>query len=83
VKTPTGFSLIPGVIIGTTLKISRKIIAAIMAFGSGVLICALTFGLMEEAFKHGGFDAIIIGFFGRSGFYIRGFSDSQNRRKKP
>ncbi len=33
-----------------------------MAFGSGVLICALTFGLMEEAFKHGGFDAIIIGF---------------------
>ena len=58
----TGFSLILGVIIGTTLKISQKVIAAIMAFGSGVLICALTFGLMEEAFKHGGFDAIIIGF---------------------
>jgi zinc transporter, ZIP family len=58
----TGFSLILGVIIGTTLKISQKIIAAIMAFGSGVLICALTFGLMEEAFKHGGFDAVIIGF---------------------
>jgi len=54
--------LILGVIIGTTLKISQKIIAAIMAFGSGVLICALTIGLMEEAFKHGGFDAIIIGF---------------------
>jgi zinc transporter ZupT len=54
--------LILGVIIGTTLRISQKIIAAIMAFGSGVLICALTFGLMEEAFKHGGFDAIIIGF---------------------
>jgi len=54
--------LILGVIIGTTLKISQKIIAAIMAFGSGVLICALTFGLMEEAFKHGGFDAVIIGF---------------------
>ena len=58
----TGFSLILGVILGTTLKISQKIIAAIMAFGSGVLICALTFGLMEEAFKHGGFDAVIIGF---------------------
>jgi len=58
----TGFSLILGVIIGTTLKISQKIIAAVMAFGSGVLICALTFGLMEEAFKHGGFDAVIIGF---------------------
>lgn len=58
----TGFSLILGVIIGTTLKIGQKTIAAIMAFGSGVLICALTFGLMEEAFKHGGFDAVIIGF---------------------
>jgi len=57
-----GSSLILGVIIGTVFKISQKVIAAIMAFGSGVLICALTFGLMEEAFKHGGFDAIVIGF---------------------
>src|SRR4030066_2439623 len=57
-----GFTLILGVVIGTVFKISQKVIAAIMAFGSGVLICALTFGLMEEAFKHGGFDAIIIGF---------------------
>ena len=57
-----GFSLILGVIIGTSFKISQKVIAAVMAFGSGVLICALTFGLMEEAFKHGGFDAVAIGF---------------------
>jgi len=57
-----GFSLILGVIIGTVFRIRQRVIAAIMAFGSGVLICALTFGLMEEAFKHGGFDAIIIGF---------------------
>ncbi|MHB1276018.1 MAG: ZIP family metal transporter [Candidatus Humimicrobiaceae bacterium] len=57
-----GFSLILGVIIGTIFKIGQRAIAAIMAFGSGVLICALTFGLMEEAFKHGGFDAIVIGF---------------------
>lgn len=57
-----GFSLILGVIIGTVFKIRQRVIAAIMAFGSGVLICALTFGLMEEAFKHGGFDAIVIGF---------------------
>src|SRR4030065_215654 len=58
----TGFSLILGVIIGTSFKISKKTIAAIMAFGTGVLICALTLGLMEESFKHGGFDAIAIGF---------------------
>jgi ZIP family zinc transporter len=58
----TGFSLILGTIIGTSFRIPQKVIAAIMAFGSGVMICALTFGLMEEAFKHGGFDAVIIGF---------------------
>jgi ZIP family zinc transporter len=58
----TGFSLILGVLIGTGLKFSQKAIAAVMAFGSGVLLCALTFGLMAEAFRHGGFDASIIGF---------------------
>ncbi len=68
----TGFSLILGVILGTTFKIRQKIIAAIMAFGSGVLICALTFGLMEEAFKHGGFDAVIIGFLSGGLVFITG-----------
>jgi ZIP family zinc transporter len=68
----TGFSLILGVIIGTTFKISSKVLAAIMAFGSGVMICALTFGLMEEAFKHGGFDAVVIGFLIGGMVYIGG-----------
>lgn len=68
----TGFSLILGVIIGTTFKISRKVLAAIMAFGSGVMICALTFGLMEEAFNHGGFDAVVIGFLIGGMVYIGG-----------
>ena len=68
----TGLSLILGVIIGTALKISQKFIAAIMAFGSGVLICALTFGLMEEAFKNGGFDAVIIGFLSGGLVFVSG-----------
>ena len=68
----TGLSLMIGVILGTSLKISQKVIAAIMAFGSGVLICALTFGLMEEAFKHGGFDAVILGFLAGGGVFILG-----------
>jgi ZIP family zinc transporter len=67
-----GFSLILGVIIGTVFKIGQRTIAAIMAFGSGVLICALTFGLMEEAFKHGGFDAIVIGFLTGGVVFIGG-----------
>lgn len=58
----SGFSLILGAIVGVFFNLKRKTIAAFMAFGSGVMICALTFGLMEKAFEHGGFDAIIIGF---------------------
>lgn len=58
----TGASLIIGAFAGTFFKIKQSFIAGIMAFASGMLICTLTFGLMEEAFTLGGFDAVIIGF---------------------
>jgi zinc transporter, ZIP family len=58
----SGFSLLFGAYVATRFSIGQRVIARFMAFGSGVLICALTFGLMEEAFAHGGFDAVIIGF---------------------
>lgn len=67
-----GLSLVFGSLAGIFLKMKRGTIAACMAFGSGVLICALTFGLMEEAFKHGGFDAIIIGFLLGGAVFIGG-----------
>ncbi len=85
----TGLSLIIGVIISNSFKISQKIIAAIMAFGSGVMICALTIGLMEEAFKYGGFDAVIIGFFTGGIIFIAGdfvihlFGGRHYKKKKP
>lgn len=60
--TLSGFSLILGAIIALKFKLSQKVVAFFMAFGSGVLICALTFGLMQQSFEHGGFDAVIIGF---------------------
>lgn len=60
--TITGLSLVLGAMVGIFFKLQRRVIAAFMAFGSGVMICALTFGLMQKAFEHGGFDAIIIGF---------------------
>lgn len=84
----TGFSLILGVIVGTSFKISQRIIASIMAFGSGVMICALTFGLMEEAFKYGGFDAVVIGFllggviFIFGDFLIHRFGGRHYKKKK-
>jgi len=58
----TGFSLLIGAIAAFVFNFRQKVVAAIMAFGAGALICALTFGLMEEAFRHGGFDAIVFGF---------------------
>ncbi len=57
-----GLALVLGAFFALVFKLNKKTIAGIMAFGSGALICALTFGLMESAFGHGGFDAIIIGF---------------------
>lgn len=58
----SGFSLLIGAGIAIYFSFSQKTIARFMAFGSGVLVCALTFGLMEEAFGLGGFDATVIGF---------------------
>ena len=40
-----------------------------MAFGSGVLISALSFELMDEAYKTGGFDSTAAGFVGGAAIY--------------
>lgn len=57
-----GGALLIGAAIGYFFKIPTRIIAAIMAFGSGVLISALSFELMDEAYKQGGFTATAVGF---------------------
>lgn len=58
----SSLALLIGAWVGIYFKLKQKTIARFMAFGSGVLVCALTFGLMEEAFVRGGFDATIGGF---------------------
>jgi ZIP family zinc transporter len=58
----SGLSLLLGAFLGLQFHIGRRVTAMFMAFGSGVLICAVTFVLMEEAFQAGGFDAALIGF---------------------
>ncbi|MGE5427326.1 MAG: ZIP family metal transporter [Methylococcaceae bacterium] len=58
----SGSALIIGALIAYFIKVPRKLIAFIMAFGSGVLISALAFNLMDEAYKRGGFDSTAIGF---------------------
>ena len=57
-----GASLL-GAVIGYVVKLPQKVIAGIMAFGSGVLISALSFELMEEAFLQAGFLPTAVGFF--------------------
>ena len=64
-----GGALIIGAAIGYFCKIDQRLVAAIMAFGSGVLISALSFDLMDEAYKRGGFDSTAIGFVGGAALY--------------
>jgi zinc transporter, ZIP family len=42
-----------GVTIGLFASPPRRVLAAVVAFGAGTLVCALTFELMEEAFETG------------------------------
>lgn len=58
----SGASLILGAIIGLLFKFKSRTVASLMAFGSGILLSAITFGLVDEAFTHGGFESVIVGF---------------------
>jgi zinc transporter, ZIP family len=55
--------------LGYFVRIPQRAIAAIMAFGAGVLISALAFELMDEAYRRGGFDSTAIGFIGGAAVY--------------
>ncbi|MBU1671782.1 MAG: hypothetical protein KKF41_02510 [Actinobacteria bacterium] len=67
-----GGALLLGALAGIYLKPGRKYIAMIMGFGAGVLICALTFDLMEEAYSRGGFDSVTLGFLAGALLYVSG-----------
>jgi ZIP family zinc transporter len=58
----SGSALVLGALAGFYLRLNQRLVAGIMAFGSGVLISALSFDLMDEAYKRGGFDSTSIGF---------------------
>src|SRR4051812_17360633 len=60
----SGSALVLGAALAWFAPIPQRVIAGIMAFGSGVLISALSFELMEKAFRAGGFDSTSIGFLG-------------------
>ena len=62
-------ALLIGAAIAYFIDVPQRLIAAIMAFGSGVLISALSFELMEEAFRQGGYDSTAIGFLAGAGLF--------------
>jgi zinc transporter, ZIP family len=64
-----GAALLVGAFVAYFVSVPQRIIAGVMAFGSGVLISALSFELMDEAYKKGGFGSTAIGFLGGAVVY--------------
>lgn len=65
----SGGALLIGAGVGFGIRVPARVIAGIMAFGSGVLISALSFELMQEAFLEGGVNATAIGFLAGTMIY--------------
>jgi ZIP family zinc transporter len=65
----SGSALVLGALAAWFVPIPQRLIAAVMAFGSGVLISALSFELMDEAYRTGGFLYTAIGFLAGAAVY--------------
>ena len=65
----SGSALLIGAAVGYFTRLPQRLIAGIMAFGAGVLISALAFDLMDEAYQRGGFDSVAVGFIGGAAIY--------------
>ena len=64
-----GSALLLGAMVGYMVALPQRLIAAIMAVGAGVLISAVAFDLMDEAYAKGGFDSAAIGFLAGAAAY--------------
>lgn len=49
-----GGALVVGALVGFLVRVPRKVLAGVMAFGSGVLLSAVSFELIAEAHEQGG-----------------------------
>jgi ZIP family zinc transporter len=65
-----GGALVIGALIAWLVRVPPKVVASVMAFGSGVLISAVAFDLMEEAARTGGLVATAGGFLGGAAVYL-------------
>ena len=65
-----GGALVIGALIAWITTVPPKVVASVMAFGSGVLISAVAFDLMEEAVHIGGLLPTALGFLGGAIVYL-------------
>lgn len=56
-----GFALIVGAVVGLALRVPARAVGGVMAFGSGVLISAVAFDLVEEGFDRSGTWPVLVG----------------------
>jgi len=64
-----GGALVIGAAFAWFVHVPQRLIAGITAFGAGVLISALAFELMDEAYQRGGFASTAAGFLGGAIIY--------------
>ena len=64
-----GSALLIGAALGYVVDLPQRVIAAIMSTGAGVLISAVAFDLMDEAYRQGGFASTAAGFLGGAVIY--------------
>ena len=79
-------ALLIGAAIGFLFDLPPRLVAGIMSFGAGVLVSALAFDLMDEAYTNGGLIASAGGFLtGAAAFTLLNFAPAQmgaRRRKR-
>jgi ZIP family zinc transporter len=63
-------SFVIGVVVGLFASPPRRVVAAVIGFGAGVLVSALTFDLMREAFDTGGAIYAVVGFLLGAVIYV-------------
>ena len=65
-----GGALVIGAFVAWFVPVPQKVVATVMAFGSGVLISALSFDLVDEAESTGGLTPTVVGFLAGATVYV-------------
>lgn len=65
-----GSALVLGALVAWFVRVPRRAVATVMAFGAGVLISALAFELVDEAERSGGLGPTVAGFLGGAVAYV-------------